>query len=682
MSLRLRRLKLMADTREGPYGVDLPFTDGLVVLRADNTSGKSTCIQAIFYALGLEAMLTTRHTVPLPHAMTDYLETPSGPLIVTDSFVMLEIENARGEVMTVQRWAKSETYEPNLIQVWDGPALSEPAGGFAQQDMYVRLPGSAMEGGAGFYPRLERFLGWELPLVVRADGRAQKLYMEMVFPLFFVEQKRGWGGIQVQMPPYQGVPDPRKRAIEFTLALEVYQRAERRRELEAEVATVTAEWEGVVGQFERSLRGRGVSLQGIPDRPPGSWPPEVRPTLQVLEGDAWTSIDTVMRTLLERLAVMEESEIPKAEEAAAQTAQALRQNEDAVQTLAAAIGVTDDEVRAETDQIESLDRRLESLEQDLRQNRDALTLRRLGSEADLRVLDGECPTCHQQVPSSLLEGQDVQAPMSVEENITFIQEQQRTFEAMRRQGARSLEGKRERLAAMHNRLTDLRSEIRAQRAALLSPSQVPSIAALEERLRLRDRGEELQRLREELSETLASLDDTAERHRDLRQKLADMPDVGLSDLDRLKLERLQTRLLEQLREYGFRSFQPDEIEISEVRYTPSREGYDLGFDLSASDGIRTIWAYLLALMEVAREKPTNHPGLLVFDEPRQQEADPLSVQALIGRASQAGPAGQQVVFATSEPEESLRGMLDGLNATLLTFDGKILAPLDRESASP
>jgi hypothetical protein len=64
----------------------------------------------------------------------------------------------------------------------------------------------------------------------------------------------------------------------------------------------------------------------------------------------------------------------------------------------------------------------------------------------------------------------------------------------------------------------------------------------------------------------------------------------------------------------------------------------------------------------------------MFDEPQQQEADPVSFEALLRRASQAGAAGQQVIIATSLPESELRGMLRGSEYTLLPFDGHVLSP--------
>jgi len=58
MTLRLRHLRLRASTSAGLYGADIPFGPGLTVIWADNTKGKSTCMQGMLYALGLERMLS------------------------------------------------------------------------------------------------------------------------------------------------------------------------------------------------------------------------------------------------------------------------------------------------------------------------------------------------------------------------------------------------------------------------------------------------------------------------------------------------------------------------------------------------------------------------------------------------------------------------------------------------
>ena len=143
--------------------------------------------------------------------------------------------------------------------------------------------------------------------------------------------------------------------------------------------------------------------------------------------------------------------------------------------------------------------------------------------------------------------------------------------------------------------------------------------------------------------------------------------------DKEKLARFEQLLREQLREFGFSSLNPDSIQISTDSYRPTREGFNLGFDLSASDNIRTIWAYLESLLELARELDLRHPGLLVLDEPRQQEAAQLSFEKLLRRAAKSRDRGQQVVFVTSEPLTNLRRMTEGLNPTIISYDGRIIA---------
>ena len=68
--LQIRHLRLRTETSAGTFGADLTFKLGLNVLRANNTKGKSTCLQGLLYALGLERMLSPRRDIPLTYVMT------------------------------------------------------------------------------------------------------------------------------------------------------------------------------------------------------------------------------------------------------------------------------------------------------------------------------------------------------------------------------------------------------------------------------------------------------------------------------------------------------------------------------------------------------------------------------------------------------------------------------------
>ncbi|KQU50246.1 hypothetical protein ASG84_26130 [Rhodococcus sp. Leaf278] len=131
----------------------------------------------------------------------------------------------------------------------------------------------------------------------------------------------------------------------------------------------------------------------------------------------------------------------------------------------------------------------------------------------------------------------------------------------------------------------------------------------------------------------------------------------LSDSDKAILRKVGNSMVMQLDAYGFKSIEPSQVEISKVTYRPNHEGFDLGFDLSASDMIRVIWAYLFALLDAGSGPEGNHLGLLIFDEPKQQDTAKESYRSLLQHALKASESGAQVIFATSESSLSLRSMV-------------------------
>jgi hypothetical protein len=130
-----------------------------------------------------------------------------------------------------------------------------------------------------------------------------------------------------------------------------------------------------------------------------------------------------------------------------------------------------------------------------------------------------------------------------------------------------------------------------------------------------------------------------------------------------------------LHEYGFDSLNYQEVNISRDSYFPEYEGFDLQFDLSASDYIRVIWAYLLGLLEISRHHHTNHLGLLILDEPRQQSAREASIEAFLSRVSHSQEYDQQVIIATSESQTVLNQYLVNIPHTYKRFDAKIISRL-------
>jgi hypothetical protein len=127
-------------------------------------------------------------------------------------------------------------------------------------------------------------------------------------------------------------------------------------------------------------------------------------------------------------------------------------------------------------------------------------------------------------------------------------------------------------------------------------------------------------------------------------------------------------------EFGFSTFAADELTIDEDSYRPQKEGYEIGFETSASDAIRLKWAYQLGLLELSRHHRTNHPGMLLLDEPRQQSSSKVSFGRLLERAAGHRQGDQQVIVSTSEDLDTLTPILNHIECWKTIFEGYVIQP--------
>jgi hypothetical protein len=212
---------------------------------------------------------------------------------------------------------------------------------------------------------------------------------------------------------------------------------------------------------------------------------------------------------------------------------------------------------------------------------------------------------------------------------------------------------------------------------MTAPSHSPSITVLEERLRIEARLQALEETQQRFEEQKLSLISLGAHYGELQAQLKQLPESRFTPDDEAKIGRLEVLIREQAQAYTFSTFAASEIEISSDTYRPQKEGFEIGFELSASDAIRLKWAYQIALLELARSEKTNHPGFVVFDEPRQQAASKVSFQRLLERAAVSKASGQQVIFATSEDREQLEAFIGRIDCSYTAFNGHIISRVTR-----
>lgn len=675
MKMVLSHLSLRVMTTIGLCGVDIPFKDGLIILRAENSSGKSTCIQAIIYALGLEGMLSASHEVPLPHVMTELIEINGEEFPVLESEVLLEIKNEYDHYLTIRRTAKGERNK-HLVTVWEGPALSKPDSIYEKQDYFVRERGAATRE-LGFHHRLEKFIGWDLPEVLRYDGKTSPLYLECIFHLFIVEQKRGWSGFQTNLPTQYRIREVDRRAIEFLLGFDTYQNIIERQELNDQLLKVKRTWKNVLDHSYAVAEENNGIIQNLPEEPVAIWPPTIPPKVMMYRENKWIPIEEILSNERNQLTEIEENEIPLINAALEQNKKELQAYE--AELIEKQIGTSRllEDIGVERFNLDGMNKRLTALEEDLRHNKDVKRLRDLGSIKKMNIMHGTCPTCHQQINDSLLSNDlKTDTIMTIDENIGFLEEQKKAINIMKINSEKVILAKEKRLSVLREVLEELRYKIRNTRKNLVSDDRIPSFAAIHEKIRLSNSLEKHIKAIDIFNDNLESFSELSTVWLELQTKLKKLPEILLSSNDIEKINIVQSLFINQVTDYGLTSVNPKSLLISQDSYKPTHDGFDLQFDLSASDLVRAIWAFLISFLEIARNKSTNHLGLLIMDEPRQQSAKKASVKELLNRLSESGKYNQQVIFATSEEQDLLNELLKDIPHSYINFEGKILSYLE------
>jgi hypothetical protein len=672
MPIQIRHLHIRVVADTGIFGLDMPFGRGLNLIRAGNSTGKSTSIGSIVWALGLEGMLGPEHAIPLPHAMTSQIEDASGTeRDVLESYVVVELERPDGETLSIRRHVTSDNVDPSLVRTWPGSIITSKEQAPTPTDYYVRRPGAAREE-RGFHRFLAEWSGWSLPEVPRFDGSSAPLYLEAIAPLWIVEQKRGWAAVQAQTPNYLQIREVRQRALEFVLNLDALDRRARMQELEKKLEDLKVNWREVVATTSAEAKTVGGVIRDLPTQPSPSWPPSPEASVVISRGADWVPLRQAARADAETVSRFDSRNLPKVTQDAELTQELENAESELLQAMAAGsqlrISIGSDE-----DALRDAESRLATIDRDRRRHQDLLLLRKLGSDEEAMIHAEECPVCHRDLGDVLLDEGDRERVMGVEETIDYLGTQADLMKTIIDSTTETLSAREAQFNALAQRSTELRSRLRALRKSLGGAG--PTVAEVDAYLTAQHRLDRYGDFEVAFSAALATLSNLSESWRSVSTELKELRRSDLSKSDTDKLTSLEIEFIEQLRSYGFASFKAESMYLSRDSYLPTHEGYDPAFESSASDVIRIIWAYLLSLLHISEELDLNHPGLLIFDEPRQQMAHELSFRELLRRA--ASRIHGQVIFATSEDLADLANMLEGLEHNTMSFDGKVLTPIAR-----
>lgn len=677
--IQIQHIRLRSITADTTYGVDIPLSNGLNVIQADNTSGKSTTLMSIIYALGLERAIGPKLDVPLPYAMRERIqkESDSAYEAVLESHVALELVNNDGEYLTVRRDIAG-LVEQKLVQTWDCRLTDVDLGLGNQRDFFLFDGGAAIRED-GFHHRLAKFIGWDLPQVPRFDGDEGLLYVETLFPMFFVEQKRGWSVVQGPFPTYLGIQDLPRRVMEFILDLDAGKVRRQKSELRKELLILQTRYRELRKEV---VEGKDtlIRIEGLPNEPTASFGQDGEVLLSVYFDDEWQPLSSVDKQIQNKISNFDEAEFAIIDEAENGLKNELAETEERYANLNSQVQVLRQDYQLARNERQAFRDRVEALETDLPRNQDALKLQQLGSTLGSASTDHTCPTCQQSVATELMPAVSREA-MGLEENIIFIKSQLDLYRSMLGSATDSLDIINIRYQSLREEVQETRSKIRSLKRDLLRPSKSLARSELEQIVRLEARLERWKKQQEKMDGAVDGLRAIAREWAHVKSLLKDLGPGNLTTADQAKISTFQSALQSLLGRFRFSSFRATDITLSIDDFRPQvvtedDEGEkivkDIGFEASASDGIRLKWSYILALLQLSKAYATNHAGFAVFDEPGQQQMRELDLAAFFAASAQGAGAERQILVTTSEVLERVETALEGIDAKIHSYEGFIL----------
>lgn len=267
--IQINRVKCIIITaNDGNFGFDHTFSKGLnLIASTENTKGKSSIIQSIYYCLGVEELLggtNEKSLTPVYKNAIDYGEKKNVVPIKTSFY--LEVLNNRKDIITINRDVEHTSMSNNLIKVFKGNINEALDGKCDFQEMFVNISGGATSD-KGFHKFLEEYIGWELPTVPTFEDNDRKLYLQTLFSAMFIEQKKGWSSLLATIPNYYGIKDVKTKVIEYLLNLDTINNEKLKIECKIEEKLIKEKWSKVVEDIKLELKNNNCIIRALYEKP-------------------------------------------------------------------------------------------------------------------------------------------------------------------------------------------------------------------------------------------------------------------------------------------------------------------------------------------------------------------------------------------------------------------------------
>lgn len=660
--IRIVAIEVSGRTERAPFAGRMEFKNGLNIFSGENAFGKSTAVTAIPWCLGIEPMFGLQNNDParFPGAVRDVVTLGGMENIpVLASEACITIERHDGARLALRRAIcggdrekveVTETFMNNSKKVTVLQARKE----------------TMSDETAGLQRFLFEWIGLPRTPLMTLNGRRSELYLENLAPLFFIDQTEGWTDLFALQVHRYGLQEVNEAAVEFLLGARdaLAHRFKQQESVSAE-ARLKGEAEKIRERVESFFSAQGWTLawstRGASTEIAKRWGDAK--LSEIARRDFNMNVPAERERITKRLASLRES-LAKMPAGASDRGPASQASQEVVE-LKTKRHEHREELRQALLQLAEQQSLLETIEHRITSSKDVLKLKVQGIG---RLDQVECPTCHRELdPNSFQLTQ--QSTDSVGAHIEALEKQRVLI--------------RQNIAALHaeeNRLKHALSDVDDRLLAADRALATVNLAIGATRESLAKIAGDITSFEKELSDLTAytremeALEDAVERWRSEVHSVAEAV-VDRSDLKK-RISKFEEKLRAQLLALGHSAVSNSnvaEVRLDEryIPYLGPRRLRSLG---SASDHPRLVAAYVLALAQASRVLDGPHPGIVILDEPQQQNPDDKHVELFLQfLVSAAKDTKTQVVVTTHlKKDEPSKLKAAKVNVVELPRDGHFL----------
>ncbi|MEJ2795801.1 AAA family ATPase [Iodobacter sp. LRB] len=681
----IRAVEIRINSGNEHFGFRCKFKSGLNIIKGRNSSGKSTLVNTIMYALGLEELIGVKGERALTSAVRDRFQYDGQPHAIQKSAVLIELQNSAGNIVTFRRPIRNDDKSTKLVEAFDGAILTGSVSDLAlATPLFLHDPGAAQYE-EGFLKYLESFLGLKLPRVQSSTGGLTRLYPQVIAAALFIEQKRGWTDYIANIPFYQILGAP-TRVVQYLLGLECFELEEKRALNEQMISRLQSDWANLLSGLTGVLQPLGIATRGIPKVAASTFAADNTSIVVRIKSDE-VLVSEAVAAKAKEWDVIEEERVGGPKSASPDVIHLLNTETLKLENLVQQYEELSSEDRLHGISLQEFTQLLNQAESDQRKNKTTRKLHDLGAQVGLSTAEDHCPTCGSEVENTLLPRTEGVLQMDLQSNIDYLDAQIR----MLKRQITGLEHVREQNKSS---LQQLEVSIKEQRAYVISirKSVVQSDATLEANIRkqvfLEREILSLQAAEARFSTFIEHAKNIALKLEEAEKFRKSLPSDLYSETDRIKITLLEKNFRANASSFGYTSAEPNEVTINRGTLLPALGDITLREVLrknvksesSASDFVRLIWAFLLAIYQTSsmKEFVGNHPGFLLFDEPGQHSMSEVSQNALTRLFCGAQDLQSVVAASFDESEDLFLRVTEGSKFHLIELPDKIIAPMEHD----